>query len=593
MPMIPVDFIEQVKDRNPIDEVMRSYVTLKRSGRYFKCLCPFHSEKTPSCTVYPDDNSWHCFGCHAGGDVITFVMKIENLDYIEAVRFLAGRAGLTMPENGFDDRAAQEKKRLIEINKKAARFFYDNLMTPDGREGLEYLLKKRRLKPETVKSFGLGVAVNRWTSLKNHMLALGYSENELLRASLLSEKNGRTFDFFVNRVIFPIFDLRGNVIAFSGRTLEADPKGMKYLNTRETPLYKKSRTLFALNFAKNESVKSKRLILCEGNVDVITLHQAGFKEAVATCGTAITGEHARLMSQYCDEVYICYDSDQAGVKATKNAIQILTSAGLGAKVVKLTGDGVKDVDDYIRIYGADHFRVLLGGSSGSTEYELESAKAGIDVSDDLGRVEYLKKAVEVLAGIDSRIEREVYASKLAKEQGIAKEAIDSELAALIRKKRRQDDKKQWRQLSAGPKRDDGNPETVKYPKENRAEENIISYILLNPDGAKDIFEKLPPEKFATSFNKKVYEALKNLYENGVDIGLTALGAEFSADGMGRISRITARAREAPVNREALWDCVKLLNDRKPPDEDGSDISDMTDEEFAEYFKKLGGSAITT
>lgn len=419
----------RIKDSNRIEEIMRQYVTLKRAGRIYKCLCPFHSERTPSCAVYPDNENFYCFGCGAGGDVITFIMKIENLDYIEALRFLAAKSGIPMPEDGQADKASELKKKTLEMNREAAKFFYQNLRTADGKEGLEYLLNVRRLKPETIKSFGLGVAPNRWTSLTNHMLSLGYSHEELLASSLITEKNGRYFDFFVNRVIFPIFDLRGNVIAFSGRTLEKESKGMKYLNSRGTPVYEKSKTLFALNFAKNASVKSGRLILCEGNVDVISLHQAGFTEAVATCGTAITSEHARLMSNYCNEVYICYDADAAGQKATTSAISILTNAGLKTKVVKISGDGIKDVDDYINKLGSERFKLLLSGSEGAIAFELNKCRSGLDVETELGKVEYLKRAVSVLASIESKVELEVYISKLASENGVPKEALSAEVTS--------------------------------------------------------------------------------------------------------------------------------------------------------------------
>ena len=579
---LPIDFIERLKDQNRIEDVMRGYVTLKHAGHNLKCLCPFHSEKTPSCTVYTDNGSFYCFGCGAGGDVITFIMKIENLDYIEAVRFLAQRAGLPMPEDGYDDRAGQEKKRLLEINKAAARFFYQNLRTPDGEEGLRYLIEKRRLTPETIKKFGLGVAPNHWTSLKNHMLANGFTEKELLGASLLSEKNGRTFDFFVNRVMFPIFDLRGNVIAFSGRTLEPDPKGMKYLNSRETAQYKKSRTLFALNFAKNESVKSKRLILCEGNVDVITLHQAGFPEAVATCGTAITDEHARLMSQYCDSVYICYDADAAGLKATKAAISILSAAGLNAKVVRISGDGVKDVDDYIRKYGSERFELLLNGSEGATDYELANAKSGLDLDGDLGKVEYLKRAVGVLAGIESSIEREVYISRVASEQGIPKDIVSAEVTSLIKKKLSQQRKKEWRQISSSAKRDDINPDAAKYPKQARAEEGIIAYLFSHPDSAGEVFSKLSPDDFVTAFNKKVYASLMRNLKAYEDFGLGSLGSEFSPDEMGRISSILARSREITADRQALEDYIGVL--KKGVSDNGN--LEMSDDDFEKYFAEI-------
>ena len=579
---LPIDFLDRLKDQNRIEDVMRSYVTLKHAGHNLKCLCPFHSEKTPSCTVYTDNGSFYCFGCGAGGDVITFIMKIENLDYIEAVRFLAQRAGLPMPEDGYDDRAGREKRRLAEINKAAARFFYQNLRTPDGKEGLRYLIEKRRLSPDTIKKFGLGVAPNHWTSLKNHMLANGFTEKELIAASLLSEKNGRTFDFFVNRVIFPIFDLRGNVIAFSGRTLEANPQGGKYLNSRETPLYKKSRTLFALNFAKNESVKSKRLILCEGNVDVITLHQAGFTEAVATCGTAITDEHARLMSQYCDSVYICYDADEAGLKATKAAISILSSAGLNAKVVRVSVDGVKDVDDYIRRYGSERFKLLLNGSEGATDYELANAKSGLDLDGDLGKVEYLKRAVEVLAGIEGSIEREVYISRVASEQGIPKDIVSAEVASLIKKKRGQQRKKEWRQISSGSRRDDINPEAAKYPKQARAEEGVIAYLFSHPDSAESVFSRLSPDEFVTEFNKRVYASLENNLRDSGDFGLGSLGGEFSADEMGRISSILARSREVTADREALEDYISVVKKGVVRTDDG----EMSDDDFEKYIEQI-------
>ena len=579
---LPIDFLDRLKDQNHIEDVMRSYVTLKHAGHNLKCLCPFHSEKTPSCTVYTDNGSFYCFGCGAGGDVITFIMKIENLDYIEAVRFLAQRAGLPMPEDGYDDRAGREKRRLLEINKAAARFFYQNLRAPDGKEGLRYLIEKRRLSPDTIKKFGLGVAPNHWTSLKNHMLANGFTEKELIAASLLSEKNGRTFDFFVNRVIFPIFDLRGNVIAFSGRTLEANPQGGKYLNSRETPLYKKSRTLFALNFAKNESVKSKRLILCEGNVDVITLHQAGFTEAVATCGTAITDEHARLMSQYCDSVYICYDADEAGLKATKAAISILSSAGLNAKVVRVSGDGVKDVDDYIRRYGSERFKLLLNGSEGATDYELANAKSGLDLDGDLGKVEYLNRAVEVLAGIEGSIEREVYISRVASEQGIPKDIVSAEVASLIKKKRGQQRKKEWRQISSGSRRDDINPEAAKYPKQTRAEEGVIAYLFSHPDSAESVFSRLSPDEFVTEFNKRVYASLENNLRDSGDFGLGSLGGEFSADEMGRISSILARSREVTADREALEDYISVVKKGVVRTDDG----EMSDDDFEKYIEQI-------
>lgn len=585
---LPADFLERIKDANRIDEVMRSYVTLSRTGRNLKCSCPFHSEKTPSCVIYQDNGSFYCFGCGAGGDVITFIMKIENLDYIEAIRFLADRAGIAMPESDYDDSSANEKKRLLEMNKAAAKFFYSNLKTESGKDGLRYLIEKRGLKPETIKKFGLGVATNHWTALKNHMLALGYSERELVKASLLNEKNGRTFDFFVNRVIFPIFDLRGNVIAFSGRTLDPESKGMKYLNSRETSLYKKSRTLFSLNFAKNSSVKTKSLILCEGNVDVISLHQAGFDTAVATCGTAITPEHARLMSQYCDEVYLCYDTDAAGQKATQAAISLLAAAGLTAKVIKISGDGVKDVDDYIKRYGPERFKLLMDGSEGAIIFELNKCKQGLDMDSDLGKIEYLKRAVEVLSRIESKIEREVYILRLAKEQDLKKELITAEVDAVLRKRRRANETKEWKQISSGGgKRDDINPEAVKFPKEAKAEEGIIAYCLMHPDSLDKVFKKISPDKFVTSFNRRVLEAIDKHRFGMQEISLTSIGSEFSSDEMGRISYILASSREITIDEPTLNDYIETL--LKHGNAPKSNASDMSDDEFLAYVDKLSKS----
>ena len=584
---LPSDFLDRLKSANRIDDVMSGYVHLKRTGRNYKCLCPFHSEKTPSCVVYMDsDEHFHCFGCGAGGDVITFIMKIENLDYYEAVKFLAQRGGIEMPvENQLDDRAAKFKNRLYEINKAAARFFYSCLKTEDGREALSYLIQKRRLAPETIKKFGLGAAPNRWTALKNHMLAEGFSEKELLDASLLSQKNGRTFDFFVNRVIFPIFDLRGNVIAFSGRTLDPKSQGMKYLNTRETPLYKKSRTLFAMNLAKNSAIKSKQLILCEGNVDVITLHQAGFDTAVATCGTAITPEHARLMVQYCDEVFICYDADGAGQKATQAAIDILSAAGLKAKVVKIGGENVKDVDDYINIYGAQRFSALLSNSEGAVMFELNKCKTGLDLETDTGKVEYLKRASEILAKIENNAERDVYISRVANEQKIAKTALESDVSAIMTKKRRSDKKKEWKQIiSPYKKKDDINPEALLHPKEAKAEEGIIAYLLSNPEKLEDILSSAPTGIFITPFNRRVYSAAAEYLKNGAECSISMFGSEFSADEMGKISEIITNMREIPVDAAAFCDYVSVLSDYRP--DSNKPASEMSDDEFAAFFENL-------
>jgi len=583
MPRFSDEFLERVKDANRIEDVARQYVSLKRSGRLYKCNCPFHSEKTPSCVIYPDNGSFYCFGCGAGGSVITFISKIENLDFAEAVKFLADRAGISVPENGYEDPRAESKKRILQMNKDAAKFFYSNLKTPDGKAGLEYLIQKRRLRPETIKSFGLGVAVNRWTSLTNHMLSLGYTEEELLNGSLISKKNGRCFDFFVNRVMFPIFDLRGNVVAFSGRTLEANPQGMKYLNSRGTPVYEKSRTLFAMNFAKNTAAKSKRLILCEGNLDVITLHQAGFTEAVATCGTAITSEHARLMAQYCDEVYICYDADAAGQKATSAAIGLLSAAGLKSKVVRISGDGVKDVDDYINKLGADRFRLLLNGSEGSVEFELAKCKQGLDIETDMGKVEYLRRTVAVLAGIESPVQRDVYISKVALENSVAKDSLTAEVNSYLKKRAREAKKKEdWELMRTVSSPSSSQNPNRTLTRREKAEEGVIAYILGHHVHLNWVFGALEPDKFSDEFNRRAYEILKICHENGGYPTVTTLENEFNGEYMDRISHISVKSNDITIDENAVSDYIRVLNESDAP----TDASKMSDDDFLDYTSKL-------
>ncbi len=357
---LPVEFIERLKAANPIADVIGTYVTLKRSGRDYVCLCPFHNERTPSCYVHPDKEFFHCFGCHAGGDVITFIMRYNNLDYWEAVKFLAERGNVPLPEDRtYDSKAGNKRKRIYEMNKKAARFFYDQLRSPEGKPCRDYLAR-RGLTAATVKKYGMGFAPNSWSKLKSYMLSEGYTEQELEEASLISrsQKNYQnTFDFFVFRAMFPFIDLRGNIVGFGGRTLDVNEK-RKYLNSKDTPVYNKNSFLFSMNFAKEISVKSKKILLCEGNLDVISLNQSGFENAVASCGTALTPQQAKLISNYSDEAVLCYDSDEAGQKATKRAIGILRECGLKVSVV--TMEGAKDPDEYINKFGKAKFEHILG-----------------------------------------------------------------------------------------------------------------------------------------------------------------------------------------------------------------------------------------
>lgn len=582
---LPTEFLEQLRSANRIDDVMSSYVTLKRAGRIQKCVCPFHSEKTPSCVVYPDTESFYCFGCGVGGDVISFIMNIENLSYIEAVRLLAQRSGIPMPEEAQrGDDFTRKKQRLYDMNKSAAKFFYANLKTEKGRNGLEYLLK-RGLKPETIKKFGLGVAVDSWNDLKYHLLSEGFSEQELIEGSLISvsSKTNKTFDFFKNRVMFPFFDLRGNIIAFGGRDLSGTDS-RKYLNSKETLVFKKTRTLFCLNYAKNLAAKKKQLLLCEGNLDVITLHQAGFENAVATCGTAITPEHARLMSQYCDEVVICYDSDEAGQKATHKALNTLSEVGIRTRVIKM--NGAKDPDEFIQKFGSTAFEKLIDNSDGAINFELIKCKNGLDLDTDLGKLEYLKRCFNVISDIKSPIEREVYISKLSNENNVAKSVVEAEINTIIRKKINAEKKREWQKTStfSNIRRDNINPMENSHRREVKAEKGVLSYLFYNPDKAKEIETQLSPDRFISEINKKIYTSLLNKIKNAQDFSISSFHDEFNNEEMGKISEIIALSKEITLSYDTISDYIKILNTHEVFEEKSD--GEISDDDFLKFAQKL-------
>ncbi len=573
------DFLYQLKSSNSIETIMSSYTNLKRRGHNYVCLCPFHSEKTPSCTIYTDNQSFYCFGCGAGGDVITFIMKSENLSYIEAVKYLAERANIAMPEDQMDDKTGKIKQRVFEINRAAAKFFYNQLKSPIGRKGLEYFIN-RGLSPETIKKYGLGFAEDKWTTLTNYMQSEGYTQDELVTAGLCGRsKSGRVFDVFRNRVIFPIIDLRGNVIAFGGRLI--DGEGPKYLNSSDTPVFKKSKNLFSLNFAKDSH--ENFLILAEGYMDVIAVNQAGFSNVVATLGTALTPEQARLMSQYAEEIIISYDSDEAGQKATYRAINLLSEVGLKTKILKI--NDAKDPDEFIKKFGSTRFKLLLDNSEGAIVFEINKCKNGLDMDSDVGRVEYLSRVTKVLSEIISPVEREVYISRVASEQGISKQTILYEVNSIIKKRQNSQNKKEWRNITnqIASKRDNINPEAAKYPKEAKAEAGIIAFLFLHPDKLSDIQKKINPDNFVTSFNKKVYESLISHIENSVDISISVFNSEFSPDEMGKISEILAKFREIQITQDTVNDYIDVLLSH-------IDVKDknevMSDEDFLDFFNNL-------
>ncbi|MBQ8296366.1 MAG: DNA primase [Ruminococcus sp.] len=574
------EFLYRLRNANPIDAVMGNYVHLTRRGRNYVCSCPFHSEKTPSCTIFTDTQSFYCFGCGAGGDIITFIMKIENLDFSEAVKLLAQRSGIELPQNSSaDSLLAKRKTRIYEMNRIAANFFYTNLVKGRDKQGLQYFVN-RGLSPQTVKKFGLGYSSDSWSELSDLLRSKGYSDEEIADAWLggISKKSGKAFDMFRKRVMFPIVDLRGNIIGFGGRVL--DDSQPKYLNTGKTPVFDKGSNLFAMNFAKNAD--TKRLILCEGYMDVIAVNQAGFNNAVATLGTAITPNQARLISHYAEEVVIAYDSDGAGQKATQKAVNHFTDVGVRTRIIRM--EGAKDPDEYIKKFGAMRFRMLLDDSFDATDFMLDRCEDGLDVSTEMGRVELLKRAAKVLAGIESPLEREVYISRTSKKCDIPVQVLKTHIDDMLSKSERFEKKREWRNITANTTyiKDDINPEAQKLRREAKAEEFIIYYLLKRPEEWERIAHEAPPEAFVTSFNRRVYTALLDRMKQSERFTLSMLADEFSAAEMGRISGIEAKNRDSDINSQVFSDCANVLKKYRPAAV--TDSGELSNDSLLQLFK---------
>lgn len=580
----PDSFLQELKLRSDITEIASSYVNLKRHGRNMVGLCPFHGEKTPSFNIYTENGSFYCFGCGAGGDVITFIMKIENLDYVEAVKFLAQRAGMEMPENTYDDSLSKLRMRIYEANREAARFFHATLLSQRGQSGLNYL-RGRALSDRTIRHFGLGFADDDWNSLCNHLKNKGFSEYEIYSANLaFKRKNGNgIYDRFVNRVMFPIIDLRGNVIAFGGRIM-TDEKP-KYLNTSDTPVFKKSENLFSLNNAKSSGTRT--LILCEGYMDVIALNQAGFTNAVATLGTALTNEQAVLMKRYADEVIICYDADGAGQKATARAIDILRNAGLPIKI--LTVPSGKDPDEFIRSKGENGpaaFKLLIEKCGNDIEYRLMKLKENYNLNTTDGKVAFLNEAVKIVATIESPIERDVFASKLCTELEIDKNAFLEQISKVKRRDRRENIKKKTRQIQAelNGQSDKINREHYKKPRSSSAEEALLVYLINNPDYANSISERVTPDKFSNSLIKRYYEYVLSKIKSGYE-PLTSVSSDFNSDEVSYLYKLISTTIPAASTREAVEEYINVINEES--NKLTSDkLADMSADDINDYIMKM-------
>ena len=554
--MIPEDIINEIKYRNDIETAVSQYVNLKRRGKNLVGLCPFHSEKTPSFTVYPENGSFYCFGCGVGGDVFTFTGLIENLDYMESIKLLAERSGISLPQDGYDDSMQRLKKRIYDINRDTARFFHSFLMSPGGKWALDYLTG-RGLTVKTIKHFGLGAAPDSWDALIHHLKEKGYTESDMLAANVISKnERGGIYDRFRKRVMFPIINIRGNIVAFSGRAMPGEDKqGGKYVNTADTPVYKKSENLFGINFAK--SVCSERVILVEGNMDVISLHQAGFENTVAPLGTAFTTEQANLLSRYTKEIVLMLDADAAGQKAVRRASGLLENTGLSVRVVVIP-DG-KDPDEYIKKNGKERFAALLEGAVSDMEYKLLTAAKDIDLNSEDGRLKYLAAAAEIIAATDDIMTRDIYIGRLSEKYGVSRTALTTRVNELRKRNSRQKQKKEITDIIR-PKftKDDINPERRKSVKGTAAEETLIAVLLKNPDFYKIAADKLPPEKMLTSLNRRIYETIISVLEHGGSLDISAFAEKLLPAEIGYLVSLQNSEKAGKNPEIVLKDCIGVI-----------------------------------
>ena len=552
----PPSFLDELTARNPIEDVVGQYVTLKRSGSNLFGLCPFHGEKTASFSVSPDKGIYYCFGCHKGGSVINFQMEIEGLSYPDAVRALAKRAGLEVPEDEQYQSRYRQQERLWALHKEAARFFHSQLYAPTGAEALNYALG-RGMNKYILTTFGVGFAPDTWDSLTNAMKAKGYTEEELKESGLVtvSQKNGRIFDRFRGRLMFPIIDVRGNVIGFGGRIIKNDEDTAKYLNSPETLIFNKRKNLFGLNLAKK--TKMPYFILVEGNIDVVALHQYGFDNAVASLGTSLTEDQAALLSRYTEQVVLIYDGDAAGQRATQRAIPILEKAGIDVKVMQLKD--AKDPDEYLKKFGADRFKNLLEESSNRVEYQLRAITKKYDLGDDDARVKYIAEAAEFISTLPSAVKREVYGTRAAEAAGISFEAMKIEANKAFKRRMAREKKKQEK-IDLAPARI-LQPHSRNFHYDNiksaMAEETVIAMALKEP-ALLDQTGILSQGHFSSELLGRVFDQLIRRHTEGYEISIGIL-TDFTSEEMAHVAGISQR-QQGPVSEQAFQDCIRTILD---------------------------------
>ena len=575
----PASFIDEVVARNPIEDVVGQHVTLLRSGANMFGLCPFHGEKTASFSVAPDKGIYYCFGCHKGGGVINFQMEIEGLSYPDAVRALAERVGMQVPEDEQYQSRYRQQERLWALHKEAARFFHSQLYAPVGKAALEYALG-RGMPKSTLTTFGIGYAPDSWDAMVKAMRAKGYTDQELKDSGLVtvSQKNGNIFDRFRDRLMFPIIDVRGNVIGFGGRIMKKDDKAAKYLNSPETLIFNKRKNLFALNLAKKS--KLGYLILVEGYMDAIALHQYGFDCAVASLGTALTEDGAALLSRYTDQVGLIYDGDNAGQRATQRAIPILEKAGLQVKVLQMRD--AKDPDEFLKKFGADRFKLLLEESSNRVEYQLRAIQKKYDLSVDEDRVKFIGEAAELVSSLGSAVQREIYGNRVAEAGKISPEAMKIEVNKAYKRRMNREKRKQERidlapAVAAQPK-----SRTIHYDnvKSAKAEEIVLAQCLTDP-AMMDETENLKPEEFSSPLLGRVFDQLRQQSRQGLAPGIAGL-TDFTGEEMAHIAGILQR-NGGPASEQALHDSIQVIRQMH---EFKSASTDSTNDTLMELYRKL-------
>lgn len=575
------DYIAELRRRADIESIISSYVNIRRNGKICRGLCPFHGEKTPSFTVYPDTQSFYCFGCGEGGDVIHFICSIENLDYVEAVKFLADKVGMDLPEdNSYDSTLSKRRLRMYEANREAARFYSKQLFGKNGKAAVDYC-KGRNLTKETIIKFGIGYAPDSWTSLKEHLNAKGFTDYELFEANLLKKsQKGTYYDNFRHRLVFPIIDLRGNVLGFSGRRLREEDKG-KYVNTSDTLVYKKGNEVFALNFARKSGKDS--LILCEGNIDVVMLHQAGFTNAVAGLGTALTSEQAHLMSRYASDIYLCYDNDEAGGKATARALEVFSKTNAKIRVLKLSGG--KDPDEIIKNYGIERFQSIIDGAANEIEFKLLAEREKLDLGTDDGKRRYLRAAIPILSEL-SPIELDIYSSRLASELSVAKSAITDEVKRSGKSRQITRKKQEFKTVvKAEDILDRLNPERSVNFKAARAEESLIAIILANPDLLKFADKKITADDFVTAFNGRIYKTLTDRLREGKSAEISFLYGTLIDDEIRAVAKIQTLSQVQQNTQDECEDCIKtIIEEKNKKAKSAVDKENISDDDFLRFFQ---------